>query len=335
MTKWFRRLWHLLNRRRFERDLVREMADHREQMADPRDFGNPHRLLEKSRDAWGWNWLDDALQDLKLGVRTLTRSPSFAISATLILTFGLGLNVTLYQMANVAIFSPPAVKAPETLARFHRWAPHNRSESVPYPVAEYVKAHPSALTAVLTEAGSRIAWGTDAIEQIEVSFISTNWFEELGYGPLIGRVFSDAVDGRSDAEPGAVLAYDFWQARFGAEAAVVGSTVYLDRRPVTVVGVAPRQLPGLDFDMPDVFVPLAKREYFYPDSAFLRAWNTDTVAMYGRFRTVMSPAAVRDALRITMQAAAAERPDDVKADEWLEPMMAADNFRPPDEIIAS
>ena len=92
----FRRLWHLVNRRRLERELVQEMRDHRESMHDPSRFGDTHRLLERSRDEWGWNWLDDALQDFTVGVRTLLRSPSFAITATLILTFGIGLNVTLY-----------------------------------------------------------------------------------------------------------------------------------------------------------------------------------------------------------------------------------------------
>jgi putative ABC transport system permease protein len=335
MLTWLRRLWHLINRPRFERDLMREMADHREQMANPREFGDSHRLLEASRDVWGWNWLDDAVQDLKLGIRALLRSPSFTVSATLILTFGLGVNVTLYQLANVVVFSPPAVRAPETLARFHRWAPHNNNTGVPYPLTEFVKAHPSALAAVLAEAGSRVAWGPEAVEQIEVSFVSTNWFEELGYGPSIGRLFSDAVDAPRDAEPGAVLAHNFWQARLGGDPDVIGRTVYLDRRPVTVVGVAPRELPGLDFDTPDVFLPIAKREYFYPESTFLRAWNTGTVAMYGRLRTGISKAAVRESLRITMQAIAAERPNEVKPGEWLEPMMAEDNFRPPDEIIAS
>jgi putative ABC transport system permease protein len=333
MLTWWRRVWHLLNRPRFERDLMREMSDHREQMTDPRDFGDPHRLLEASRDAWGWNWLDDALQDLKLGVRTLARSPSFTISATLILTFGLGVNVTLYQMANAAVFSPLAIKSPQTLARFHRWAPHNHSTAVPYPVAEFVKAHPSALSAVLVEAGSRAAWGPEAIDQVEVSFVSTNWFEELGYGPLIGRVFSNTMDQRSDADPSVVLAHDFWRARFGGNSGVVGSIVYLDRRPVTVVGVAPQQLPGLDFDTPDVFLPIGRREYFYPESTFLRAWDTDTVAMYGRLRDGISPAAARETLRSTMRAIAAERPE-IKADEWLEPMMGGDQFRPPDERIA-
>ena len=93
-------------------------------MHDPTKFGDTHRLLEYSRDAWGWNWLDDAMQDLTVGVRTLVKSPSFAITATLILTFGIGLNLTLFQMISVRLLHPPALKDTNSWVRFIRAAPH-------------------------------------------------------------------------------------------------------------------------------------------------------------------------------------------------------------------
>ncbi len=50
------------------------------------------------------------MQDLTVGVRTLAKSPSFAITATLILTFGIGLNLTLFQMIRVGMLNPPPLK---------------------------------------------------------------------------------------------------------------------------------------------------------------------------------------------------------------------------------
>ena len=328
---FLRRLWYLVNRRRLERDLVEEMRDHRDSMHDPSTFGDTHRLLERSRDAWGWNWLDDALQDLAVGIRTLAKSPAFAITATLILTFGIGLNVTLYQVVQVGLLRPPAIENVEAWVRLLRASPGSTTSTVPYPLTQFVKEHNSVLVAVTVEYGGNIAWGSDAAEQIRASFISANWFDEIGYGPLHGRVFSEARDARADA-PSVVLSYPFWN-RLGANPAVVGTTAYVDRKPVTIAGVAPAALPGLDFNVPDVFLAIEQREYFYPQSTLLTAWQGDGVDMYARLRDGVSPAAAREALRSTMKAAAAARPE-VKVDEWLEPLLARHNFLRAGERIA-
>jgi predicted permease len=320
-----RRVWHLLNRRRFERELMLEMREHRQSMPDPRRFGDAHRLLEQSRDAWGWNWLDDMAQDLAVGLRTLLRAPSFAVTATLILSFGIGLNLTLFQMASVGMLRPPAVKQPETLARFYRVQPHSSSSSVPYPLTQFVTRHNTALSAVLVEASSTVAWGIDATTQVDLSLVSPNWFSELGAAAAHGRLFDEAIEGRPDSGPVAVLGYHFWRDRLGADRQVVGTTVYLDRRPLTVIGVAPEKLPGLDFDSPSVYVPIEQRSHLYPDSGLLSAWDTDSVALYGRLRDGMTRSSARDSLRTTMQAAAAERPE-IKPEEWLEPHMGSVNF---------
>ena len=327
---FLRRLWYLVNRRRYERELVEEMRDHRAAMHDPSKFGDTHRMLERSRDAWGWNWLDDAVQDFRLGVRALMRAPGFALTGILILTFGIGLNVTLFHMASVGMVRPPAVSAPETLARFYRQEPRGGSSSVPYPLAQFVMRHNTALSAVLVEAGSSVAWGVDAGASIDLSLVSANWFDELGYGAILGRAFSEGLDGHPEAPPVAVVAYHFWRTRLGGDPSVVGTTIYIDRRPFTVVGIAPRALPGLDFDVPAVFVPIHQRDYLYPGSTLLRDWGVDSVALYGRLRPGMTRATVRESLRSTMQAAAAERRE-IRPDEWLEPHMGSVNFMDEDD----
>jgi predicted permease len=326
MTNWLRRVWHLLNRRRCERDLIAEMKEHRASMHDPSKFGDTHRLLEYSRDAWGWNWLDDAMQDLAVGLRTLVKSPSFAIIATLILTFGIGLNLTLFQMMRVGLLRPPGLKNVDSWVRFQRAAPHSRTSTVPYPLTQFVKDNSAGvLDSVVLEYQSGIAWGRDAESQIKASFVSNNWFDEIGYGAEHGRVLSDALDAPAEAPPVVVLSHTFWRNRLGADPNVVGTIAYIDRKPVTIAGVAAGALPGLDFVVPDVFLPLTQREYFYPESTLLRSWSDEAVDMYARLSQGVSAAAAREALRTTMQAAAAGHAE-VKADEWLEPLLASHNF---------
>ena len=155
-------------------------------------------------------------------------------------------------------------------------------------------------------------------------FVSTNWFAELGYGPLHGRMLSDALDARADRPLGGHRLH-LLANRLGADPNIVGTTVFFDRKPALVAGVAPRELPSFELDEMDVFLPITQREYFYPDSPFLEAWNTDAVEMYGRFKKGVSLAAVREALRGVMAGLAADRRD-VQPGMWLEPLPASQNF---------
>ena len=301
------------------------MSEHRESMHDPSTFGSTYRLIEQSRDAWGWNWLDDAMQDLIVGMRALAKAPLFAITATLILTFGIGLNLTLFQLIRIGMLRPPALHDADSWVRFLRAEPHGTTSTVPYPLTQFVKEHNNGILAsVVLEYQSGVAWGRDAEEQVNASFVSSNWFEEVGYGAAHGRVLADALDGSADA-PVVVLSYAFWRNRLGFDPNVVGSVAYIDRKPVTIAGVAAAALPGLDFNVPDMFLPITQREYLYPQSTLLRSWSDEAVDMYGRLAPGVSGAAAREALRATMQAASAEHAE-VKNNEWLEPLLASHNF---------
>lgn len=331
MSNWLRRVWHLLNRRRRERELIEEMRQHRAAMGDPSSFGDPHRMLEQSRDAWGWNWLDDAVQDLTFGVRGLLRSPAFAATGALILTFGIGLNLTLFQMASVTFLRPPNVIDPETLARFTRNAPGDRSGTVAYQITQAIARDNAVLSAVLVDASTAMTWGDDMLP-VSALFVSPNWFSELGGTMAAGRSFSPAIDGATSSTV-AVVNHQFWRTTLGSDPGIVGRTVRIDRTPVTVIGVSSRDFTGLDLDQPAVWLVMDQREHFFPDSPFLRGWDADNVTMYGRLKAGVTPAAARESLRARMRQLHDEHPADVRADEWLEPAMATENFMPPRERI--
>jgi hypothetical protein len=92
---------------------------------------------------------------------------------------------------------------------------------VPYPLAGFVRDHNSVLAAVIVESSGNVAWGRDGADQIGASFVSTNWFSELGYGAMDGRMFTDALDESTDV-PSVVLGHTFWQNRLGAAPNLVG-----------------------------------------------------------------------------------------------------------------
>ena len=324
MTNWFRRVWHLLNRGRHERELVQEMHEHRGRMHDPAKFGDTHRFVEQSRDAWGWNWLDDAVQDVKVGVRALLRTPAFAVTAILILTFGIGLNLTLYQMASVGLLRPPDIKSPETLAKFRRRAPGSSWGTVSYPFAKFVERENTVLSGVLLEHAGAVVWGEPQMN-LTALFVSPNWFAELGATPASGRLFAEGIDTRSSA-PVAVIGHQFWRTRLGSDPDIVGRSVTINRYPVTVIGISAREFIGTDNDQPSMWLVIDQREHVFPDSPMLHAWDADSTGLYGRLKDGVSPAAARESLRALMASLHQQRPDVVGENEWLEPMMGTENF---------
>ena len=334
MSTWLRRVWHLLNRSRRERELVDEMNAHRGSMRDPSTFGDTHRLLERSRDAWGWNWLDDAMQDLRLGTRTLKRSPIFSVTAVLILSFGIGLNLTVFQIANVVLLRGPAVPSPDTLARLHRHgkALRSNSEAVPYIAALAIARDNDVLSAVMIESAAPVRWGDEG-HVIEASFVSANWFSELRYAPLLGRVFTPPIDGAADAAPVMIASYRFWKNSLGGDPAVVGTSIRVNNQRAMLIGVMPEAFPELDLDKSAVWLPIDQRDAYFPNSNFLTAWDVSNVAMYGRFKGGASMAAVREGLRASLAAMHREHPEAFDEGDWLEPAMATTNFTEPAERL--
>jgi hypothetical protein len=217
-----RRVWHLLNRRRFERDLLEEMRDHRARLDDPTAFGDAHRWLEQSRDAWGWNWLDDAVQDFRQGARMLRRSPAFALTGTLILAFGIGLNLTFYQITSVVLIRPRPVRSPDTLVALFRHAPTFQSPGWPYAMADAISREHTGLASVLMQSGAQVHWGDPATMLVDAQFVSTNWFEEFGYAAALGRVFTPQLDGRIEGPPPVVVSHAFWRRQLQSDPNIVG-----------------------------------------------------------------------------------------------------------------
>lgn len=327
IREWVRRLWYLLNRRRFEAALQREMEAHRAALDDPRRFGNTLRLREESRDAWGWNWLDDLARDLRFGVRTLRRSPVFTATSVLVLSLGIGVNLALFQIVNAALIQPPRLKDPATLVLFHRRGPHFTSTAVTFPIATFVERNSTALSAVLTRYQITVAWSDRNDRRVPAAFVSTNWFSELGAAPAHGRLLGDA-DRVSSGTAAVVISDAFWRRELGSRTDVLGSRLRINDQPVVIVGVTRPDFADVQLQGPSMWMALPQVGDVLPGSRIGTDWSADS-EMYARLRPGVSRETAKASVQATVRELARLEPRHVASDEWLEPYLGTEGFRRP------
>lgn len=329
IREWLRRVWYLLNRRRLDALLREEMDAHRAEMGEPARFGNTLRLREEAQDVWGWRWLDHLSRDVSYSMRALARTPFFTAVAIVTLAFGVGANLVFFQIVNGLLLQPHPVTDPETLARFNRACcgrgeASSISSALPEPMADFVARRSGVLSAVLTRRSAELVLGLDGVDRVRTAFVSANWFDELGGTAALGRVF-EAGDGVGAGTTG-VLSFDFWQRHLAGRPDVLGRTIHLNDRPVTVVGVAAAAFPDVGLGSPDVWLPIEGADAFFDvGNGSADSWQS-LVDVYGRFAPGLGVAAVREGLRSTLADLSRERPDQVRPDEWLEPLQASLRF---------
>ncbi len=314
MNELFRRLRYLLNRRRLDQELAADLQFHQEMAArqSGRPVGNTLLLREESRDAWGWTWIDRLSQDLRYAARMLRKSPGFTAAAVLMLALGIGVNVAAFGFFDLMFLRPLPVRDPNTLLRFRRSAPQETSDNFAYPEAAFYREHSKTLSAVFAATGAKMNVDGEQ-QQLNASFVTANFFTDLGATMRLGRMLDPARDEASNAEPAVVLDEGLWQRHFGADPLVVGKIIRLNHKPATIVGVASSQFSGLDLDRPDVWLPLTQEPYFFSGVKLTDFSETGIgVLMWGRLQPGVTPQVAEEELK----SLAAELHRQHSADVW-------------------
>jgi predicted permease len=218
------------------------------------------------------------LHDVRYALRQLRKSPGFSITAVLMLALAISVNSTVFSWINGTMLHPiPGARDTRSLVSVMRGA-WNTSPAPPLSYLDYrdLRERNHTLAGILAYHHDWLTL-TDGAEpqRIYIANVSANYFEVLGVQPVLGRFFLPEEETRPDAVPYVVLGYSLWKSRYESDPAIVGKTIAIARRPVTVIGVAPEgfrgAMPGVRQDLWATLNPLGTSAYrmAHRDAAWL------------------------------------------------------------------
>lgn len=203
--------------------------------------------------------------DLLLALRGLRKAPAFTAVAVLTLALGIGANTAIFSIINTVILRPLAYQQPARLVFLWSSTPSlSREPLTPARLVDFREQ----FTAMSAIAGiSHIPMNLTGIgepERLNGSSVSSNFFDILGVGPLLGNPFHA---GSAD-DHAVVLSYGLWVRRFAADRSIIGRQIILNGTARTVVAVMPRQFewpaitatPGSLADGPQLWIPGVSRD---------------------------------------------------------------------------
>ena len=195
-------------------------------------------IFEVLSNATAVHW-QIARRDLRYSLRSLLRSPGFAITAILLVTIGIGANAAIFTLADFVLVRPLPFPEPDRLVKV--WEKHPG-----YSLMELSPANYRDINAATTSFTSLAAYTDMAMNlvgqgeplRVEGSLVTGNLFSTLGRSPMLGRALT-VRDDQAGAPATVMLSYAFWQTEFGGETSVLGKSIILDDAAYTVIGVMP------------------------------------------------------------------------------------------------
>jgi predicted permease len=277
----FRRFRNLFRRSQLDREISDELQAHIDLRTDDNiargmtpagarrearlRFGNPTSTREHVAEADATLSLEDIRRDLRYAARQLRRSPGFALIAILTLAIGIGGVSAVFSVVESVLLRPLPFDHPEALVRLHEGVEHQFSPAdLPAPDVIRFARDNRTFAQVGGFVGAQLeVSGAGKPFQARAERITASLLPMLGVQPTLGRAFTQDDD--QNSQPVALISNGVWQTRLHADPKVIGNTIYLDRRPYTIVGVMPA---GFQFPLNagrlsnrDVWVPMS----FTPD----------------------------------------------------------------------
>jgi len=207
------------------------------------------------------------MQDLLYALRTLAKSPAYAVVTILTLALGIGANTAIFSVVNGVMLKPLAYPHPERLlfitSTFPRLGFDRFWLSIPE-WAEFKERNHSFQEVGGYSEGSVNLGVPERPRRVNSALVTTNMMNVMGVGPLRGRVFNDA-DAVPGAEDVAIVSAATWRSDFGGDESLVGRVVQIDGTSTRIVGIMP---PGYDIhdERIEVYLPLTIDPKTFPNN---------------------------------------------------------------------
>ena len=225
-----------------------------------------------------------SFHDVRLALRSLQSRPGFSAVVIATLALGIGTTTAMFSLLDAALLRSLPFEQPDRLMFLWGISGPERSirgASVPE-VADWRSLNRTLSGVSVWDPISLNLRTERGPLRLQAERVNAGYFELLGTGAALGRTFSAEEDRVPDAAPVVVVSHAFWKSRLGSDPAVVGRTISLNERPLSVIGVMPEGFGGLSFAT-ELWVPVAMLSVDNP-VGLLSSRNTRWLGAVGRLR---------------------------------------------------
>jgi predicted permease len=320
----------LFQKQRIDRELEEELqsyleasaADKRNSGIDPKSARRLAKIEIGSRGAvkhqvWTSHWestLDGLIQDTRLSLRSLSKSPGFTLIALLSLALGIGANTAIFTLIHQVLLRNLPVQHPEQLVLIGSADGSGVAGGIdlgdyglfPWYFTRELQLNPGPFQGIasygsftnkasvrLPSAGPEANSGNNqAAILAPAAIVSGNYFSVLGAQPMIGRAISPSDDTTPGSGAVVVLSHHFWQQSLASDPAILGKTLTINGTPFAVIGVMPPTFLGLkqDLEPADLWAPISMQSAIFSQPSFLTRNGPYFLQAFAR----LSPHAVAD-----------------------------------------
>ena len=293
----------LFRRARVEAEMEEELRGHIERRADDLErsglaraeaerrarieFGGYQRYREESREALGPRLLADLMQDLRLGARQLRKNPGSTVAVLVILALGIGANTAIFTLTYAVMLKSLPVPNPQQLVRY-AFRSGDMDLGLSGPLYDALRRHETTSEDLLAWSDCDLAVELNGeVRKVPGALVSGNGFRVLQLQPAIGRTFGEADDVSGAGPNGyqALLGYSYWREHFAARPEVLGRSLNINGKSVTVIGVLPAGFDGLISEQrADLILPLAFEEVVHQPAPMRRLAGSFWLTVMGRLK---------------------------------------------------